>query len=126
MDMRRHLRRWLNDAALREMHDRYEGRITSATEELIRNRFTAEKQLEPVISFDDGFRMIPNVGQRRQLIEFWGANTEDWIGRTLIVFRHRVERKDANGDTVERWQKSVMLPDNAVEFPRPVRRRRAR
>jgi hypothetical protein len=125
MDMTRHLKKWLNDAELRRMGDRYEGVVASVTEEPIRNRFTAQKQVEPVISFEDGWRVIPNVGMRKALIEFYGANSDDLIGRRLIVFRHRVERKDANGDTVERWQKSVMRPDNAVEFPRPMRRRRA-
>lgn len=123
--MTRFLKKWLTEGVLRKMGDRYEGRIASVTEEVLRNRFTATKGPQPVIDFQDGYRVVPNITMRKALIEFWGPNSDDWIGRTLIVFRHRVERKDANGDTVEKFQKSVMLPgDNAVEFP--ARRRRAR
>ena len=95
MDMRHHLKRWLNDAELRRLGDRYQGRIERVVEEPIRNRFTGNKQYEPVIYFEDGVRMIPNVGQRRALIEFFGPDTEGWIGYELVVFRASSERTDA-------------------------------
>jgi len=111
MDMTRHLRRWLNENALREMGDTYEGRISDVVEERIRNRFTAQKSLEPVIVFDDGWRLIPNITQRRALVEFWGADTSDWVGRRLVVFRHREERPDdATGLVKVKWEKRVALP----------------
>jgi hypothetical protein len=108
MDMQKHLRRWLNDAELRRLDDgRYEGRIERVVEEPIRNRFTATKQLEPVIYFEDGLRLIPNIGMRRALIEFWGPNTENWIGRPLVVFRASITDPQT-GKT--RWEKRVMRP----------------
>lgn len=84
MDMGRHLHRWLNDKALsQQFGDVYEGRIAAVGEQVIRNRFTAQKQLEPVIRFDDHWCLIPNISQRRALIELWGPETDDWIGRRL-------------------------------------------
>lgn len=109
--MTRHLRRWLNDKALVEMGDSYEGRIQDVTEEPIRNRFTAQKSIEPVILFEDGWKLIPNISQRKALVAFWGPETEEWIGRRLVVFRHRNERPDAaTGRVKVTFEKRVALP----------------
>lgn len=111
MDMNSHLRKWLNDAALREMDDRYEGVILAVTEELIRNRFTAQKVLEPVIAFKDGYRLVPNINQRRALVEFFGPESDEWVGRRLVVYRHRSERRDgATGALRVTYEKRVALP----------------
>src|SRR5689334_6954606 len=108
VDMTKHLRRWLNDEALREMGDSYEGRISNVVEERIRNRFTTAKQFEPVIHFEDGWKLIPNIGQRRVLCELWGPETDDWIGRRLQVYRHRKERTDgATGRVDVKYEKRV-------------------
>ena len=85
MDMSRHLPRWLNETTLRDLGDTYEGRIADVREEKIRNKFRLQKALEPVIHFEDGFKLCPNIGQRRALISFWGAETSAWIGRRLVV-----------------------------------------
>ena len=110
--MTRHLRRWLNDKALSEhFNDSYEGRIDAVTEEVIRNRFTGTKQLEPVVIFDDGWRLLPNINQRRALIEFFGPETEEWIGCRLGVYRHCIQRPDAKiGLVKQTWEKRVRLP----------------
>jgi hypothetical protein len=89
----------------------HEGVIEDVVEEPIRNRFTWVKQTEPVIVFTDGWRVIPNITMRKTLIEFWGPNTEDWIGQRLEVFRHRVEFHDLEtGGSKERWEKRVRRP----------------
>jgi hypothetical protein len=112
MDMNHHLRRWLNETTLREMNDRYDGRIARVTEELIRNRFTGQKQLEPVIGFEDGWRLVPNIGQRRALIEFFGADTEEWIGRPLAVILVPNQRvHPETGQVRQVWEKRVMRTD---------------
>lgn len=110
--MTRHLRRWLNDKALNEHFDgEYEGRIADVTEEIIRNRFTGLKQLEPVVIFEDGWRLLPNINQRRALIELFGADTEDWRGSVLVVYRHCNQKIDAEtGLTKMAWEKRVKLP----------------
>ena len=109
--MRKHLHRWLNDEALRELGDEYEGKIASVTEEVIRNRFTAQRQLEPIIAFQDGWRLCPNITQRRALVEmFESSNTDEWIGQRLIVFRHRISKVDPKTGVVkEKFEKRVRL-----------------
>jgi hypothetical protein len=113
MDMTRHLHRWLNEKALREeFGGRYTARIATVTEETIRNRYTFQKQLEPVITFEDGWRLVPNIGQRRALIEFFGAETENWIGESFTVFLARVERKNSEtGQIRSVFEKRVMRAD---------------
>jgi hypothetical protein len=120
MDMTRHLRRWLNDKVLREMGDTYQGRIVSVTEEQIKNRFKKyEIQLEPVITFEDGWRLIPNITQRKGLIEMFGSETDDWIGCEVIVFRHRGQKTDSKtGLTKEITEKRVRLPIQYVDRKR--------
>jgi hypothetical protein len=117
VDMTRHLRRWLNDKALSEQFgDTYEGRIADVVEQTIRNRFTAEKQLEPVIRFEDGWCLIPNISQRRALVAMWGSETNDWVGRRLQVYRHRKERTDeATGRLRVTYEKRVRLPISELE-----------
>lgn len=112
MDMTKHLRRWLNDKALSEnFNDSYEGRIAAVTEEVIRNRFTGVKQVEPVVIFEDGWRLLPNINQRRALIEFFGPETEDWIGHRLIVYRHYIQRTNPDTGMVKQtYEKRVKLP----------------
>jgi len=112
MDMARHLRKWLNDTTLRELGDMYEGHIADVTEELIRNRFRYNtKTLEPVITFEDGWLLLPNIGQRKALIEMFGSDTDMWIGRSLQVFRARIERTDAKTGLVKiSYEKRVAQP----------------
>jgi hypothetical protein len=93
------------------MGDSYEGQIRTVIEEQIRNRFTGQRQLEPVIYFEDGWKLVPNITQRQALIQFWGPHTEDWEGRRLIVFRQRIERTDKSTGLVRvLWEKRVKLP----------------
>jgi hypothetical protein len=114
--MTRHLRRWLNDAALRKLGGTYEGIVQAVSEETIRNRFTLTKQIEPVISFDDGWRVVPNITMRRTLIELLGPDTDAWIGERLIVFRQRLEFHDPDtGRTRERWEKRVRKPLEQIQ-----------
>jgi hypothetical protein len=54
MDMRRHLKRWLNDAALMRMDNVFEGDIAAVREEIVRNRNSGQREQQPVIVFDDG------------------------------------------------------------------------
>jgi hypothetical protein len=85
----------LRSGMLREMGDTYEGRIATVTEETIRNRYTAQKQREPVITFEDGWRLLPNINQRRALIAFFGPNSEDWLGTTQRPGKPRKLGKNA-------------------------------
>lgn len=112
MDVSRHLQRYLNDKVLAEQFaDRYEGRIRDVAEALVRNRFTRSNNLELVIEFEDAWRLIPNLTQKRALVSFWGAETDDWLGQELVVYRHPVERQNADTGRVRViYEKRVMLP----------------
>ena len=84
--MSRHLPKFLNERTLRELGDRFDGKIVDVREELIRNRYTTQKSIEPVVVFDSGHRLIPNIGQRKALIEMnvfsgWsGRRYSYWFG----------------------------------------------
>ena len=51
MDMRKHLRRWLNHRELEQMGGRYDGIVAAVAEQNVRNRFTAQREAQPVIRF---------------------------------------------------------------------------
>jgi hypothetical protein len=120
--MSRHLRKWLNDAALVALGGEYEGVIASVSEERIRNRFTAQTQLEPVIAFEDGFRLVPNLTMRRALAEALGDETDHWIGQRVRVWRRTTETVNRTTGEVRRVQvKTVELldaPARVVPHPR--------
>ena len=115
MDMTRHLKRWLNNAELVRRGDTYEGVIASVTEEEVRNRFTAQRELHPIIDFADGWRLIPNLTMRRALVELFGPETDSWTGRRIKIVRRCISRTD----TGERYGKAVICEDrHAYESPR--------
>jgi hypothetical protein len=126
MDMTRHLQRWLTLGELQKVEDRYEGVIADVVESALRNPFTKQRGVQPVILFEDGWRVVPNIAMRRALIEFFGTETRMWIGRRFVVFRHRVERLDPDtGRTTVKWEKRAMLPDvgSVVQLSGPRGRR---
>jgi hypothetical protein len=118
VDMRRHLRRWLNDTELIRRGGRYEGIIENVLEETVRNRFTAQREQVPVIVFADGWRIIPNLSMRTELIEIFGPQSDEWLGRRLTIFRRRIEQRDrTTGEIRERFQKAIYVPDRHAREP---------
>ena len=116
MDIRRHLKRWLNDGELQEMGGSYEGTIADVVEEQVRNRFTTRREVQPVIVFYDGWRLIPNIGMRRALVEMFGPETNDWVDRRIRVFRRRMVQEKAGGEVPERYEKAVVgVERNALD-----------
>ncbi len=117
--MSRHLKNWINDAELQRRDGRYTGIIANVVEEEVRNRYTARREVQPVVEFDDGWRIIPNLSMRRALIEIFGTpETTRWIGRRIVIFRRRVERTDrASGEIRERFEKAVMCSDAHAREP---------
>lgn len=115
MDMTKFLKRYLNNAALEQMDDRFEDVIDDVVEEVIRNPYNGNKQPEPVLVFMSNWRLIPNVAMRRALIGFFGEDSADWIGRRVVVYRRPVQRVDAKtGEQTTRFEKAVMLPDSEL------------
>lgn len=108
-DMRRYLKRFLNNKALRSLGGEYVGVIAEVSEEPIRNRFNGKTTTEPIISFEDGWRLIPNQGMLQVVIEGFGAEASDWPGRRLRVSLVEVETVNREtGETRPRQQRAVM------------------
>jgi hypothetical protein len=112
-NMTRHLRPWLTDRALAEMGGEFEGIVACVSEEYIRNRFTAQRSLEVVITFDDGHRLIPNKTVLQKVITWFGAESDDWIGRRVRIYRRQVEVPNAKGELRTRWQRDIVVESDA-------------
>jgi hypothetical protein len=112
-DMTRHLKRWLTNTALSEMGGEFEGVIAAVTEEPIRNKYTAQKSIEPVITFEEGgYRWIPNKSALQKLIGWFGAESTDWIGRRVRIHLVPVESKNGR----KQWQRAVACEDAHVRL----------
>jgi hypothetical protein len=119
-DMTRHLKPWLTDAQLKAMGGVFEDVIAAVTEEPIRNRFkpTLPKSVEPVISFEaSGYRLVPNKSILQQLIDWFGKDSDDWIGRRVRIVRHCVETTNQQGQVRRRWQRAIACEDPHACFP---------
>ena len=117
--MRRHLKRSLNDADLRNMGGSYEGTISAVVEEEMRNRFTTQRTVQPVIVFTDGYRIVPNIGMQRTLVESYGAETDSWVDKRIRVFRRPMTRRDS----VKAQSRFAKRRSNVLTHPRRSRRR---
>jgi len=111
--MTRFVVRYLNLTTLHAMGGRYAGLIAEVVASDLHNRFRGGAvQREPVITFADGWRLVPNLQMRHVLIDHLGAETDDWIGRTLVVsLCPLADRK--TGAVTGRWQKVVSVRDDA-------------
>ncbi len=105
MDMRTTIPAWLNNAVIEERGGSYFGTVESVTMRQVRNPYTTEVVDEPVITFTDGYRLIPNIGMRRDLMAMFGHETDDWCGREITVMLQEVVSK--RGEV--RWVKVVSL-----------------
>ena len=105
--MRKHLTRWLNHSELQEMAGSYEGAIVEVIEKNVRNRFTRQDEVQPVIVLTDGWRVVPNVGMRRSLMEAFGSETDDWTGRRIRIFLRPMGGRDAGHAGEQRYEKAV-------------------
>lgn len=112
MDMTKFLKQLLNDRELARLGGRYQGTIAAVHVEAMRNLFKNTTAEEPVIVFEDGWRLVPNYGMRVLLIEHFGAESDEWIGRTVVVVRHLVDETNRRkGEIVGRWVKRIVFPD---------------
>jgi len=116
MDMMRFLKRLLNDRELKRMDGgRYQGRIADVLAESMRNKFKGTTSDEAVIVFEDGWRLVLNWGMRLALIENFGPDSEAWLGRSIIVYRHHVDKSNIQtGEVAGRWVKRIMFPDSEL------------
>jgi hypothetical protein len=119
--MARHLKPWLTLKALEEMGGEYEGVIASVTEEPIRNRFTAQRDYSPVVTFDAGHRLIPNKCILQKLIGWFGSESDGWVGRRVRVFLRLIQTPNHKGELRSRWQRDAVCEDHLarVQVRRP-------
>jgi hypothetical protein len=78
---------WLNNSELQARGGHYAGEIREVIEQACVNRFARDKapQLQPVIVFADGLRLVPNLEMRRELVTRFGEETDRWKGRQLTI-----------------------------------------
>ena len=111
MDMQRHLKRWLTISSLQGMGGSYEGIIVDVIEENVRNPFAKETQRQPVIEFSDGWRIVPNIGMRRDLVAHYGPETGTWAGRCIRIFLRPMTRHSPDDEGRQRDEKAVECLD---------------
>ena len=117
-DMTKHLKRFLTDKELQAIGGEFEGVVASVTEEPIRNRFKATTSDEPVITFQEGgYRLIPNKTMLLCLIRWFGADSNDWIGRRIRLFRQLVETTNHEGVTRSKYQRALVCVDAHARTP---------
>ena len=86
---------WLNNEVIEERGGSYSGTVESVSMRQVRNPYTTEVVNEPVITFTDCYKLIPNIGMRRDLIAMFGHETNDWCGRGITVALREVVSKRA-------------------------------
>jgi hypothetical protein len=88
----------------------YEGTISAVFEEEMRNRFTTQRAMQPVILFTDGYRIVPNIGMRRTVVESYGAETDRWVDKRIQVFLRPMTCRDSV-KAQSRFEKAVKCLD---------------
>ena len=89
----------------------YEGIIVDVIEAEMRNPFTTEDELLPVIVFSDGWRIVPNIGMRRDLVDGYGRETDTWAGQRIRIFLRPMTRKSSGDEGRLRQEKAVECLD---------------
>ena len=95
----------------------YEGTIAAVVEEEVRNRFTTQREIQPVIVFTDGYRIVPNIGMRRALVGSFGAETDTWVDNRIRVFRRPMTRRNPGDEAQPRFEKAVECLDAPTAEP---------
>jgi hypothetical protein len=112
---------WLNNGELARRGGAYVGTIVDVTEMMVRNPYTCQKVLKPVVAFADGQKLLPNIGMLRTLQNVFGDESELWIGKSVRVFQKRVERTDpSTGEQTVRFERAVMESEADALVPEPL------
>ena len=104
--MRTTLPQWLKNEVLEALGGTYVGVVESVAMRQMQNPYTTETVDEPVVTFTDGYKLVPNIGMRRDLMAKFGHETDDWCGREITVRLQEVVSK-RTGEV--RWVKVVVL-----------------
>ena len=91
--MRTTLPKWLTNDAIDARGGSYTGTVENVAMRQVRNKFTAEDVDEPVITFADGYTLVPNIGMRRVLMAAFGDETDEWCDQKITVRLREVVSK---------------------------------
>ena len=94
-----------------DMGGSYEGTTATVVLEKICNPFTGQRELQPVITFTDGYQMVPNFGMRQTVVDSYGAETDIWVDRRLRVFLRPMTRRHSGDEVKARGEKAVECLD---------------
>ena len=123
MDMRRHLKRRMTNRDLEQMGGNYDGVIADVVLEEMRNRFKAKREEHPVIAFEDGWQLVPNLGIRKDLVHSLGSESDNWIGASIRIFLRPMTRSNGSGDGKQRREKAVECLDAPAAAPETTERK---
>ena len=123
MDMRRHLKRRMTNHDLEQMGDTYHGVIADVVVEEMRNIYTTKYEEQPVIVFEDGWQLVPNLGIRRDLTDWLGFESDNWIGASIRIFLRPMTRKVGSGDGKQRREKAVECLEAPAAEPETTERK---
>jgi len=121
MDMRNTLGVWLTGAVVHALGDRYTGTIVEVVRQEVRNRWTKRTALECVVVFTDGKQLVLNRGMQLALIERFGHESDEWVGRRIALTCRRLEHIDAKtGKLLVTWRKILVGAEDARDAEDPV------
>ena len=95
MDMRKTLPRQITNDELKQGGGSYTGVVCDVGMEEKWNRFTREKREQPVMTFTDGYTLVPNMGIRRGLIAKFGSESDRWCGKQVTVRLQKFSSKSS-------------------------------
>ena len=99
---------------LEEWGGSYEDIIVDVVAEEMRNPFTTEDELNPVIVFQDGWRIVlTTVGMHDVLEAHYGYETDAWVDSHIRLFRRPNPRKPGDDE------KAVECLDQSCRLCRP-------
>ena len=111
--MRRKLGPWLTGAVVHAMGDRYEGEIACVVEQEVFNRWKSKTTLEDVIVFTDGMQLPVGRAMNFKLMDRFGYESTDWVGKRIVIVSRPIERTDAKtGEISVSWERVLLPPES--------------
>jgi hypothetical protein len=113
----------MTNGDLEQMDGAYAGVIADVVLEEMRNKYTAKYEKNPVIVFEDGWRIVLNKGMRKDLLHSLGSESDNWIGASIRIFLRPMTRKVGSGDGKQRLEKAAECLKPAAAEPETAERK---
>lgn len=116
---------WLNVQAIVDMGGRFTDVISRVELSKMFSRHAQVERLgkvtrgaevvQPCIYFKTGYRLVPNLGMRRELINRLGDETDRWVGEelTVVIQRHQVTDERTGEILKEFYTRRLEFSDRA-------------